>query len=56
MDTYGGVDPRFFDLGNSWRRVVSFTPRPLYSRYPFDRRLIIIIIIIIIIMVEHAVA
>jgi hypothetical protein len=32
------------DLGNSWRWVVSFTPRPLYSRgnrqsYPLDRRL-----------------
>jgi hypothetical protein len=47
MKTYGGVDVYmhvFLDLGTSWRRVVSFTPRPLYprvksSRYPLDRRL-----------------
>jgi hypothetical protein len=26
----GGIDPRFLDLGTSWRWVVSFTPRPLY--------------------------
>jgi hypothetical protein len=37
------VDPRFLDLGTSWRWVVSFTPLPLYSRgkslrYPLDRR------------------
>jgi hypothetical protein len=24
------IDPRFLDLGTSWRRVVSFTARPLY--------------------------
>jgi hypothetical protein len=33
------------DLGTSWRRVVSFTPRPLYprgksARYPLDRRVV----------------
>jgi hypothetical protein len=38
------VDPYYLDLGNRWRRVVSFTPRPLYPRgenprYPLDRRL-----------------
>jgi hypothetical protein len=29
MKTYGGrgcIDPRILDLGNSWRRVISFTP------------------------------
>jgi hypothetical protein len=40
----GRIDPRFLDLGTSWRWVVSFTPRPLYPRgksprYPFERRL-----------------
>jgi hypothetical protein len=33
MKTYGGsvcMDPRILDLCNSWRRVVSFTTRPLY--------------------------
>jgi hypothetical protein len=35
---------RFLDLGSSWRRVVSFTPRPVYSRgkslkYSLNRRL-----------------
>jgi hypothetical protein len=39
----GGIAP-FFDLSNRWRRVVSFTPQPIYPhgrgpRYPFDRRL-----------------
>jgi hypothetical protein len=34
MKTYGGVDPRFLDLGISWRWVVSFTLRPLY---PWER-------------------
>jgi hypothetical protein len=34
----------FLDLGTRWRRVVSFTPLPLYPRkksprYPLDRRL-----------------
>jgi hypothetical protein len=28
----GCIDPRFLDLGASWRWVVSFIPRPLYSR------------------------
>jgi hypothetical protein len=27
----GGIAP-FFDLGTRWRRVVNFTPRPLYPR------------------------
>jgi hypothetical protein len=40
----GCIDTHFLDLGTSWRIVVSFTPRPLYSRgksprYPLDRRL-----------------
>jgi hypothetical protein len=42
----GCIDPRFLDVGTSWRWVVSFIPRPLYPRgkspsppYPFDRRL-----------------
>jgi hypothetical protein len=40
----GGIAPRILDLGTRWRWVVSFTPRPLYSRgkspcYPLDRRL-----------------
>jgi hypothetical protein len=40
----GCVDPHFFDLGTSWRRVVRFMPRPLYPRgknplYPLDRKL-----------------
>jgi hypothetical protein len=26
------MDPRFLGLGTSWRRVVSFTPLPLYPR------------------------
>jgi hypothetical protein len=32
MNTYRGVDkdPDFFELGTSWRGVVSFTPRSLY--------------------------
>jgi hypothetical protein len=28
----GCIDPRYRDLGTSWRWVVNFTPRPLYSR------------------------
>jgi hypothetical protein len=28
----GCIDPHFLDLDTSWRRVVGFTPRPLYSR------------------------
>jgi hypothetical protein len=40
----GGIAPRIPDLGTRWRRVVSFTPLPLYSKgkspwCPFDRRL-----------------
>jgi hypothetical protein len=27
----GCIDPHFVDLGTSWRRVVSFAPRPLFS-------------------------
>jgi hypothetical protein len=32
----GSIDSHFIDLGTSWRWVVNFTPRPLYSRgwYP----------------------
>jgi hypothetical protein len=26
----GCIDPHFLDLGSSWKRVVTFTPRPLY--------------------------
>jgi hypothetical protein len=38
------IDPRFLDLGTSWRWVVSFTARPIYSwgkspRYPLNRRM-----------------
>jgi len=47
MKTYwgiGGISPRILNLGIRWRWVVSFTPRPIYSRvnsllYPLDRRL-----------------
>jgi hypothetical protein len=42
MKTYGGsgcIAPYFLDLSTSWRWVVSFTPRPLYPRYPLYRRL-----------------
>jgi hypothetical protein len=40
----GGIAPSIIDLGSRWNRVVSFTPRPLYSlgkssSYPLDRRL-----------------
>jgi hypothetical protein len=28
----GGIDLRILDLGTRWRRVVSFTPRPLYPQ------------------------
>jgi hypothetical protein len=40
----GGRAPRILDFGTRWRRVVSFTPRPLYTQgksswYPLDRRL-----------------
>jgi hypothetical protein len=38
------TEPRFRDLGTSWRWLVSFTPLPLYprkmsTRHPLDRRL-----------------
>jgi hypothetical protein len=38
------IGPHFLDLSKSWRRMVSFTLRPLYPRgkrprYPFDMRL-----------------
>jgi hypothetical protein len=46
MKVYGGfgcIDPRFLYLGTSWRRVVSFTTRPLYpepmSPQTLDKRL-----------------
>jgi hypothetical protein len=35
----GCIDSHFLDLGTSWRWVVSFTPLPLYLRYPLGRRL-----------------
>jgi hypothetical protein len=40
----GCTDPRFLDLGTSWRWVVSFKLRPLYTRgkrprYPLDTML-----------------
>jgi hypothetical protein len=28
----GNIVPRILDLGTRWRRVVSFTPRPLYPQ------------------------
>jgi hypothetical protein len=47
MKTYWGnwsIAPRILNLSTKWRRVVSFTPRPLYSLEkspwcPLDRRL-----------------
>jgi hypothetical protein len=35
----GRIEQRFLDLGISWRRVVSSTPRQLYPRYTLDRTL-----------------
>jgi len=40
----GGIDSLILNLGTRWRRLVSFTARPLYSRgrsprYPLDSRL-----------------
>jgi hypothetical protein len=35
----GGIAPRILDLGTRRRWVASFAPRPLYPRYPLDRRL-----------------
>jgi hypothetical protein len=46
MHTYGGrgsTAPHILNLGTRWKRVVSFTPRPVFrkkrTRYPLDRRL-----------------
>jgi len=47
MKTYwgsGGMAPRILNTGTRWRRVVSFTPQPLYlrgksTRCPLDGRL-----------------
>jgi hypothetical protein len=46
VDVWGGgcIDPRFLDLGTSWRWVISFTPLPLYPwgknlLYTLNRRL-----------------
>jgi hypothetical protein len=47
MKAYWGsrsIAPRILDLGTRWRRVVTFTPLPLYPQgknpwYPLDRRL-----------------
>jgi len=41
----GGIFPLILDLGNRWRWVVIFTPRPLYPQgnnpqYPLDRRMV----------------
>jgi hypothetical protein len=33
-------DPHFLDLGITWKRVVSFTPRPLY---PWEKALVPIV-------------
>jgi len=35
----GGIAPGILNLGTRLRWVVSFTPRPLYRRYPLYRRL-----------------
>jgi len=35
-----GIVPFIFSHGTIWRRVVNFTPRPLYPRYPLNRRLV----------------
>jgi len=40
----GDIAPHILNLGSRWRWVVSFTPRPLYSRrksscHSLDRRL-----------------
>jgi hypothetical protein len=35
----GCIDSHFLDLGSSWRWVVSFSPLPLYPRYPLYSRL-----------------
>jgi len=34
-----GIAALIVNLGTRWRWVVSFTPRPLYLRYPLDKRL-----------------
>jgi hypothetical protein len=28
----GGIAPHMFNRGDGWKRVVNFTPRPLYNR------------------------
>jgi hypothetical protein len=46
MKAYWGMEVQlnaFFDYGTRWRRVVSFTPRPLYPQvkspwHPLDRK------------------
>jgi hypothetical protein len=40
----GGIAPCILELGTKWKRVVSFTPRPIYPQgkgpwFPLDRRL-----------------
>jgi hypothetical protein len=40
MKAYEGseyIDPHFIEVGTSWRWVMSFTPLPLYPRFPLDR-------------------
>jgi hypothetical protein len=44
MKMYEGMEVRYSstipELSTRWRSVVSFTPQPLYPRYPLDRRLV----------------
>jgi hypothetical protein len=35
----GIIAPRILNLGTRWRRMISFTARPLCPRYPLNRRL-----------------
>jgi len=35
----GGIAPLGLNFGTRWIWVISFKPRPLYPRYPLDRRL-----------------
>jgi hypothetical protein len=35
-----GIVPLILKHGTIWRRMVNFTPRPLYRRYPLNRRLV----------------
>jgi hypothetical protein len=47
MEVYwgsGSIAPRILDLGTTWKWVISFTPRPLYSQeknrwFPLNRML-----------------